>query len=294
VRPSELAGVDLLSGLPPPELEELAARARPRRHRAGAVLFAEGDHGDCLHVVRSGRLGVVRPSRDPALVLHVHGPGEVFGELAVLNATPRLATVTALEPAETIELGRADLDRVLGRNPATARAVLGAVTLNLTLAREEIASQNQLLEQRVRERTVELHEAQLEVLARLGQAAESRNGETGEHIARVSRLSHRLALACGLEAERAQMLLHAAPMHDIGKIGIPDYILLKPGRLSGSEWEIMKTHTTIGAGLLAGSRSPVIRLARLIALTHHERWNGSGYPGALSGSAIALPLSAPG
>jgi putative two-component system response regulator len=97
-----------------------------------------------------------------------------------------------------------------------------------------------------------------------------------------------LALEAGLGSELAEQLLHASSMHDIGKIAIPDNVLLKPGPLTPDEWEVMKSHTTIGAQLLSGSRSPVVRMAEVIARTHHEKWDGSGYPEGLSGESIPL------
>ena len=157
-----------------------------------------------------------------------------------------------------------------------------------TRERRRVALENDILERRVRERTAELHDTQLEIVRRLGQAAESRDEETGQHIDRISRRCHDLALAIGLDQGQAELLLHASAMHDVGKIGIPDRILLKPGRLDPDEWEIMKTHTTIGASVLGGSSSTLLQTAETIALTHHERWEGGGYPNGLRGEQIPL------
>jgi response regulator RpfG family c-di-GMP phosphodiesterase len=157
-----------------------------------------------------------------------------------------------------------------------------------TVERRRVARSNELLEQAVRERTAELSDTQLEVIRRLGAAVESRDQETGDHIARMSALSHKLALAIGMDAREADLLGHASAMHDIGKIGIPDRILHKPGRLDEEEWVKMKTHTTIGAHILEGSRAPLIQMAETVALTHHERWDGSGYPHGLAGEEIPL------
>jgi CHASE2 domain-containing sensor protein len=154
--------------------------------------------------------------------------------------------------------------------------------------RHRVAEYNDLLEQRVRERTAQLRETQLEIVQRLGQAAESRDGDTGEHIERISRLSHRLALAFGLPDDEAELIGHACVMHDVGKIGIPDRVLLKPGALDADEWALMQSHTTIGAAILAGSSSPLLQMAESIARTHHERWDGSGYPDGLRGEEIPL------
>jgi CHASE2 domain-containing sensor protein len=144
------------------------------------------------------------------------------------------------------------------------------------------------LEREVGNRTEELREAQLEIVRRLGQAAEWRDLDTAFHIDRMSRLSHSLALAAGMSAPEAEMLLHASAMHDVGKIGIPDRVLLKPGRLDPDEWEIMKTHARIGADILSGSKVPLLQMAEQIALTHHEKWDGGGYPRGLAGEDIPL------
>jgi response regulator RpfG family c-di-GMP phosphodiesterase len=157
-----------------------------------------------------------------------------------------------------------------------------------TRERWRVAFENHLLEEKVRERTAELHETQLEVVRRLALAAESRDEETGEHIDRMSGLCYRLGRAVGMSQERAELLRHASLLHDVGKIGIPDRILLKPGKLDADEWEIMKAHTEIGASILTGSSSPMLQLAERIALTHHERWDGSGYPAGLASDAIPL------
>jgi HD-GYP domain-containing protein (c-di-GMP phosphodiesterase class II) len=157
-----------------------------------------------------------------------------------------------------------------------------------TLDRQQMAEVNELLEEQVRVRTSELRATELEVIQRLGHAVESRDEETGDHIGRMSDLCHRLALAAGMDAEEAELLRHASAMHDVGKIAIPDSILRKPGPLDADEWEIMQRHTTIGADLLAGSRSPLVQMGEVIARTHHERWDGSGYPAGLAGDDIPL------
>jgi putative two-component system response regulator len=152
----------------------------------------------------------------------------------------------------------------------------------------EIATENVLLEQRVRERTDELESAHLDSLDRLAVAAEFRDDDTGKHTERVAALSALLGRAAGHDAEELELLRRAAPLHDLGKIGIPDAILRKPGALTPDEWEVMKTHTTAGARILGGGKSRIIRLAEEIALSHHERWDGTGYPQARSGEAIPL------
>lgn len=156
------------------------------------------------------------------------------------------------------------------------------------LLHNEIRDQNKILEEKVRERTRELRETQLEIINRLGRASEYRDNETGMHIIRMSRLSARLAQALGMNAESCELILHASPMHDVGKIGIPDHILLKPGKLNDAEWEIMRMHPTMGAEMLSGGQSELLQMAELIAITHQERWDGSGYPKGLRGEEIPL------
>jgi response regulator RpfG family c-di-GMP phosphodiesterase len=155
-------------------------------------------------------------------------------------------------------------------------------------ARRRVTRDNELLEQRVRERTSELREAEREIAQRLGVAVEWKDAETGVHIERIGRLCERLALEVGWSAEEADLLRHASALHDVGKVGIPDEILLKPGKLDPAEWAKMKTHTTIGARILAGSRSALVQMAETIAASHHERWDGSGYPDGLEGEQIPL------
>ena len=149
--------------------------------------------------------------------------------------------------------------------------------------------QNEVLEERVRERTAELEEARLQVLYRLARAAEYRDDDTGQHTRRVGRSSAAIARALGLSASEVRRLEMAAPLHDVGKIGIPDSILLSVSKLSEEEFEVMKTHCVIGADLLASEDVPLLGLAAEIALSHHECWDGSGYPNGLAGTDIPLP-----
>jgi putative two-component system response regulator len=152
----------------------------------------------------------------------------------------------------------------------------------------QLQDQNRILEQRVRERTAELEETQVEILERLALAAEYRDDDTGEHTRRVGQMSAQIAHALGLSETEVELIRRAAPLHDIGKIAIPDAILLKPGRLTPEEFEEMKTHSTIGAKMLSGGRFPLLKCAEEIALTHHERWDGSGHLGL---HAASIPLA---
>lgn len=160
--------------------------------------------------------------------------------------------------------------------------------LSLKIAKDTIENQNLQLEEKVRERTKELENTQNEIITRLGLAAEYRDEETGLHIKRMSKLCQLMGREAGLSEEESTLLGRAATMHDIGKIGLPDTILLKSQRLSHVEREIMKTHTGIGAKLLSGSNSKVLQAAEVIVRTHHERWDGSGYMKGLKGEEIPL------
>lgn len=151
-----------------------------------------------------------------------------------------------------------------------------------------LSAQNRNLEDEVRSRTSELQEAHIEILERLAVAAEYRNDETGQHIQRVSITSVLLASTLGVTDQNLELIRRASQLHDVGKIGISDDILLKPGKLTAAEFEVMKTHTTIGARILSGARSDLIRRASTIAFTHHERWDGHGYPQRLTGDKIPL------
>lgn len=160
--------------------------------------------------------------------------------------------------------------------------------LEIRLMHNSIKNQNKQLENRVKDRTLELEQTRLEVIRRLGRAAEYRDNETGLHILRMSNIAAVLARGLGLQESWCELILNASPMHDVGKIGIPDEILLKKGKFTPAEWEIMKTHVDIGGEILSGNQSDLLDLARVIAMSHHEKWDGSGYPHALKGEAIPL------
>jgi len=134
----------------------------------------------------------------------------------------------------------------------------------------------------------ELQEAYLDTIHRLVLAAEYKDEDTGDHIIRMGRYSALIAEKLDLPSKEVQNILYVSPMHDVGKIGIPDSILIKPGKLTKEEFEIMKAHSIIGANLLAYSKSEIIQVAEQIALSHHEKWNGKGYPQGLAGEEIPL------
>lgn len=160
--------------------------------------------------------------------------------------------------------------------------------LEIRLLYNKVRFNNHQLEEKVQERIKEFQELQIELIQRLVLAAEFRDSETGNHIVRMSMYTYELGKVVDLSEKECKLLGYASMMHDIGKIGIPDDILLKPGKLIPKEWEIMKTHAHKGALILNGSSSEIIKMAEQIALTHHEKWDGSGYPQGLKGEEIPL------
>src|SRR6185503_10580036 len=143
----------------------------------------------------------------------------------------------------------------------------------------QLQKQNEALDEKVRERTADLEATQVEILERLALAAEYRDDDTGEHTKRVGGTTARIAEALDWLPKEVELIRRAAPLHDVGKIAIPDSILLKPGKLTPDEFEQMKRHTVLGAKMLSGGQFPLLQLAEQIALTHHERWDGTGYIG---------------
>jgi PAS domain S-box-containing protein len=172
-----------------------------------------------------------------------------------------------------------------------AEGVIHAVARDVTVqheAEDQLANNAKCLEKLVAERTRELDAARAETLRQLAIAAEYRDDETYQHTERVGHIAAKLALGLGLPAGQVTLLRQAAPLHDVGKLAIPDCILLKAGKLTNEEFEVMKTHAALGARLLSSGSSPVLQMAAVIAATHHERWDGGGYPKGLSDERIPL------
>lgn len=193
--------------------------------------------------------------------------------------------VTALseqaDEQKGLELGAVDYIT----KPISPAIVLVRVRTHLALHQ-----QNRELARKVKERTEELGRVRFEIIRRLGRAAEFRDNETGLHVIRMSHYARLISEGMGIGEDWTDVLFHSAPMHDVGKIGVPDKILLKPDKLSEEEWRAMRDHPEIGAAIIGEDPSELMRMSREIALCHHEKWDGSGYPRALSGEEI--PLSA--
>ena len=184
-----------------------------------------------------------------------------------------------INEAAGFELGAVDYIT----KPFRPKVVQARIKTHLELKRHQ-----DYLEEIIEDRTRKVKEAQFEILNRLAQAAEFRDNETGQHVKRLSHYCRIVGQGLGLPPKQLDLLFHASALHDVGKIGIPDAILLKPGPLDRHEFETMKSHTTIGAKLLERHQSDLLEMARVIALTHHEKWNGAGYPQGLAGDSIPL------
>jgi putative two-component system response regulator len=226
-----------------------------------------------------GHMSLLGGSPDGSIVRVIHEDGTQFREAE----KPALVSLQTGEPQEGVVMGveRADgSTNWLSINSRPLRHPHDEQPYAVVSSLTNITSFKSTLE--------ELTAARLEELERLALAAEYRDDDTHRHTERVAILAERLAAELSLDVETVSTIRHAAPLHDVGKIGIPDRILLKPGRLTAREFEEMKTHTTIGARILGDGRSPILRFGREIALTHHERWDGDGYPAGLRGEEIPV------
>lgn len=189
---------------------------------------------------------------------------------------------------EAAGFGAGAVDYIL--KPIQPATLLARVRTHVQLGQQErhlaamVSSRTQALERR----TQELEQTRLEIIRRLGRAAEYKDDDTGFHVIRMSHYARMLAQAAGLPSDRVEVIFNAAPMHDIGKIGIPDHILQKPGTLTAEEWTVMRTHPAIGAGIIGRHGSELLEAARVVALTHHERWDGGGYPRGRKGEDIPI------
>lgn len=234
-------------------------------------------------------LDVISSNPPDLILLDVQMPEMDGYELCgLLKDDPRLHTIPVIfitamseEEDETRGFECGAVDYV--RKPFKPMIVKSRVRTHV-----ELKKHRDNLESLVQERTEELLNTQKEIVQRLGRAAEYRDNETGQHVQRLGHFCALLGAAVGMSVEEQDQFRLASTMHDVGKIGIPDDILLKPGKLNEEEWVIMRQHPHIGADLLAGSNCELLELARVIALNHHERWDGSGYPNGLRGEEIPL------
>ncbi|GDY26034.1 HD-GYP domain-containing protein [Agarivorans sp. Toyoura001] len=246
-----------------------------------------------IQVARNGdmALKIVSKANKPDLILlDIMMPGidgfEVCRRLKddlTTRHIPVVFVTAKISPADELhglELGAVDYIT----KPVSPPVVKVRVKTHLALF-----NQNRELDRKVKEQTDVINTTRLQIIQRLGRAAEYKDNETGLHVIRMSHYSKILGIAAGMSEPDAEVLMNAAPMHDIGKIGIPDSVLQKPGKLDADEWDIMQSHAVIGGEILGeGDSSELLDLAKTVALTHHEKWDGSGYPNGLAGEDIPI------
>jgi len=217
---------------------------------------------------------------------------EVMGRLRSDSKSAEIPVIVITALADTSMRNRMlhDGARDYLTKPFSRSEVISRIrnALETHLLYKQVRRHNEKLEELVKERTDEIYKTRLKIIRRLSRAAEFRDNETGMHINRMSAYSELLARGIGMSERDCAIILNASPLHDVGKIGIPDRILLKQGKLSREEWEIMKAHTLIGKKILDGDNCDLLSAAQMIALAHHEKWDGSGYPKGLSGEDIPL------
>lgn len=254
--------------------------------------------GYSTRAVDSGEAALRSVSEEPPDLILLDGnmPGmdgfEVVKRLKSEERTRTIPTimVTGMSDRESrlraLENGAEDfLVKPVDRNELWSRV---RNHLRLKEYSDLLRDHNALLESQVRERTAQLRESYRETILLLTSAAEHRDNDTGDHVRRISHLTSELARVMGMGAEFVELMFYASPMHDIGKIGVPDYVLLKPGPLDAAEWEVMKTHPVLGKRILESGTNAYLRMGAEIALTHHERWDGTGYPSGTRGDSVPL------
>ena len=268
VHPTPTASGELMAG---PEIEANAIYTATH----GLPLRDAPRWIDLLAILALGLLPALASLRLRALLAALLAPGAAVAWLVVAQvAFDHGHVLSVAAPLFALALGTV--------------ATIAAGYLAERKRRHRFAERNEALEEAVHERTAELRETQLEIIHRLAAATESRDEDTGLHLERIGLLCERVGLVLGLTAAEAETLRHASLLHDVGKIAVPDAILTKPGKLTEEEWVVMRRHAEAGANILSGSSAPIMRMAEEIALTHHERWDGGGYPAGLSGGQIPL------
>jgi len=236
-------------------------------------------------------LEISRSNQKPDMILlDVMMPGmDGYEVCRRLKSDPRTAHIPVMfvtgmgeVESETLALEIGAVDYIT--KPIAPTVVRARVKTHLALF-----DLNHELERQVQERTEKLRRTRLQIIQGLGRASEYKDNETGMHVMRMSNYARLLAKAAGMHDQAVELVFHAAPMHDIGKIGIPDSILLKPSQLNEQEWKVMQTHPAIGVGIIGDTHdSELLNLASVVAMTHHEKWNGKGYPKGLAGEDIPI------
>ena len=244
-----------------------------------------------VKVATNGHLAIkIAKSSPPDIILLDIMMPEMDGYEVCLNL--KSDPLTKKIPIIFITAKDQDIDEVNGFALGAVDYITKPISPLVTKARVRthlaLNNQKKELEKSVKEKTKELYETRLEIIRKLSMAAEFKDYATGKHIERVSRFSYVIGKIYGLDENQCDLLMCAAPMHDIGKIGIPDYILKKPAKLTTEEFDIIKTHTEIGGTIIGTSDDELLKTAKIIALQHHEKWDGEGYPRGLKGEDISI------
>jgi putative two-component system response regulator len=278
--------------------------------RKGRILIVDDLEANVLlleRILRGAGYANVTSTRDPAQVCALHlerrfdlilldlqMPGmsgfRVMEELKTIESEGYLPVLAiTAQPGHKLRALQAGAKDYLSK-PFEQVELLARVhnMLEVRLLHKELHRANDGLEKRVRARTADLLESHLELIFTMTRAAEHKDEDTGAHVLRISYYSRDLSRMLGMGEEFVDCIFFASPMHDIGKIGIPDRVLLKPAGLSPDEWSVMRCHTTMGAKILGNSKSPYLRMGAEIALNHHERWDGGGYPAGRRGEDIPV------
>jgi putative two-component system response regulator len=252
-----------------------------------------------VKVATNGRLALkvaFSPKPPDLILLDVMMPEmDGYEVCRLLKADDRTRNIPVIFVTAKSEVEDEEYGFTLGAADYIAKPVSASIVQARVKTHLELYDRSRHLEALVQEKTQhlidkanELEETRLEIIRRLGRAAEYRDNETGMHVIRMSHFTRLLAKKAGLTDSEADQVMYAALMHDVGKIGIPDHILLKPGKLTEEEFEVIKTHCKIGAEIIGDHQSDLLKLSRVVALTHHEKWNGRGYPLGLKGEDIPL------
>ncbi|MFC1235697.1 HD domain-containing phosphohydrolase [Vibrio sp. F74] len=222
-------------------------------------------------------LDIMMPEMDGYQVCELLKASSSTAQIPIIFVT---AKISPADEIKGLELGAVDY---------LTKPITPAIALQRIKTQLALYDQKRSLYEKVLEQTKEINQSKLETIHSLGRAAEYKDNETGMHVMRMSHYCHVLALAVGLSQEEADTLRDAAPMHDIGKIGIPDRVLLKPGKLDREEWAIMQTHVALGVNILGHyNDSTLMSVARDVAQHHHEKWDGSGYPNGIKEQSIPM------
>lgn len=241
----------------------------------------------------SGERALRIAEKEPNLVmvlLDIMMPGmDGYEVCRRLKANPATAKIPIIFVTAKNQEGDEKKGLELGAVDYITKPINPAIVLARVHTQLALYDQNLALEEKVRQRTQELHDSRLEIIKRLGRAAEFKDNETGLHVIRMSHYSRLIAETLEHGQDWADLVFHAAPMHDIGKIGIPDNVLLKPGKLDDEEWKLMRKHPEFGAEIIGDHDSELMRMSKDIAISHHEKWDGSGYPFGIKGDDICLP-----